>query len=200
MTEKQKQEEFLILLLPLKDRLSRYCTALTRNREDAKDLVSETILIAFRSFEKVRYKEAFLSYLFTIASRQHKYYWKKVKRYVKEFVEISENDIIDNSSPDTKLDIEILYKAINKLPVKLKETLVLFELSELKLEEIKKIQGGTLSGVKSRLRRARKQLAELLEDNPINKLSENETNYNQTKAPVNDEYLLRFSKTTELNV
>lgn len=44
----------------------------------------------------------------------------------------------------------------------MKETVILFEISGLSLEEIKKIQGGTISGVKSRLKRGRETLEILM--------------------------------------
>ena len=62
-------------------------------------------------------------------------------------------------------DIQVLYAALDKLPVKQKEAVVLFEISGFSLEEIKNIQGGTLSGAKSRVKRGREKLAILLNDN-----------------------------------
>ncbi len=46
-----REREFLELLEPVYDRLSRYALAVTRNEMDAEDLVSATVLAAF---EKVR--------------------------------------------------------------------------------------------------------------------------------------------------
>ena len=44
----------------------------------------------------------------------------------------------------------------------MRETVVLFDVSDLSLEEIRRIQGGTLSGVKMRLKRGRERLARVL--------------------------------------
>lgn len=62
----------------------------------------------------------------------------------------------------SKPDVEILYKALDKLPEKMKTTVIMYEISGLSLEEIREIQGGTLSGVKSRLVRGRTMLKEIL--------------------------------------
>ncbi len=48
------------------------------------------------------------------------------------------------------------------LPEKQREALALFEISGLSIEEVREIQGGSLSAVKMRLVRGREQLALLL--------------------------------------
>ena len=45
-------------------------------------------------------------------------------------------------------DFEIIYEKILLLPQRMGETIILFHISDLPLEEIQKIQGGSLSGVK----------------------------------------------------
>ncbi|HEX5317267.1 MAG TPA: sigma factor-like helix-turn-helix DNA-binding protein, partial [Candidatus Kapabacteria bacterium] len=50
------------------------------------------------------------------------------------------------------------------LPRRGREALVLFAISDLSIKEIQEIQGGTASGVKSRMSRARVKLKELLLD------------------------------------
>jgi RNA polymerase sigma-70 factor, ECF subfamily len=167
MTERAKKEIFLTLLEPVWQNLNGYARALTGNTEDARDLVSDTLLAAFESFEKLKDKDAFKSYLFTIARRKYKRNkWRL--RLFSSYDEYPEHEAFNFESPDTKPDIRadvgLLYKAMQKLPDKQREALALFELSGLNLQEIQKVQGGTLSGVKSRLKRAREKLAELLRE------------------------------------
>ena len=69
MDPKVKQIEFMELYEPCRESLVRFAHAMARNREDALDLVQETTLKAFDSFEKLKNKQAFKSYMFTIASR-----------------------------------------------------------------------------------------------------------------------------------
>lgn len=164
----EKQEKFLELFEPVRADLSRFAYAITQNREDAYDLVSDTVLAAYESFENIRKKEAFKSWLFTVASRLHKRNkWRR--RFFGKYDEELAQQIEDHEpAPDSNLDVQMLHSAIDKLPEKQKEAIVLFEISGFSLEEIKDFQGGTLSGVKSRLRRARKKLAELLDADPGN--------------------------------
>jgi RNA polymerase sigma-70 factor (ECF subfamily) len=59
----------------------------------------------------------------------------------------------------------VLYSALNKLKEKYREAIVLFEISGFTLDEIRDVQGGTLSGVKSRLKRGREMLEKIMLDN-----------------------------------
>jgi len=92
-----KQKQFMELYEPLHDRLARFVYSIVWNREEAKDVISETVLAAYESFEKVRNHQAFLSYLFTIASRT----WAKRARKVQMVTSLSEvhsDNIADGAS------------------------------------------------------------------------------------------------------
>ena len=66
--------------------------------------------------------------------------------------------------PDLSPDVDLLYDYLDRLPHKYREAFLLFEFSGFSLKEIQKLQGGSLSGVKSRLTRAREQLRLWLND------------------------------------
>lgn len=158
---KAKQEEFMAMLEPLHDRLNRFVRAMNYDREEAKDVVSETLMKAYESFDKLKNKETFLSYLFTIAYRTNIKYKRK-----KKFFGIFDNENTKNMAvrfdPDKNLEVEQLYRALDRLPSSQKQAVILFEISGFSIEEIAGIQGGSLSGVKSRLKRGREKLAEVL--------------------------------------
>ena len=147
---------------PLHERLSRFVHSMVWNRDDAKDVLGETVLAAYESFEKVRDHNSFLYYLFGIASRLAK---KRERR--KKFWGIFEPSkaelIISHYNSESRTAVNELYAALNKIPVKQREAITLFEISGFSIKEIAEMQGSTLSGVKSRLMRAREALAKLLE-------------------------------------
>jgi RNA polymerase sigma-70 factor (ECF subfamily) len=164
---KEKQRRFMALLLPLRDRLARFARSMARSPEDAEDLVADTMLAAFEGFDRLKTPEAFLGYLFTIASRLHRQ--RSWRRKIFDEYDQERAAMIHHrgTSPETAADILFLRNALNHLPERQRETLVLFEISGLSLEEIREVQGGSLSGVKSRLTRGRERLAELLADPPV---------------------------------
>ncbi len=67
--QRQKQNQFIELYMPVNKNISNYCRAIANNTEDAKDLLSETLKIAYEQFDQLRDKKAFKYYLFGIASR-----------------------------------------------------------------------------------------------------------------------------------
>jgi RNA polymerase sigma-70 factor (ECF subfamily) len=167
-----KQREFLALLMPVLPKLSRFCQAMCRNKhgldsDRAKDLVSETILKAYEHFDKIREPNAFLSYLFTIATRTNRL--ERVRSA--KWQPISELEIEafadERNAPDANADVAHLYGALAKLPKKQREAIVMSEITGLKLEEVASIQASSLSAVKSRVSRGRKKLAKLLGVNEV---------------------------------
>jgi RNA polymerase sigma-70 factor (ECF subfamily) len=159
--DNRSKEEFLEYLLPNRQRLSNFARAMCKNNEDAKDVIAETILSVFENWEKINEKKAFLSYMFTTATRIYRKMYKR-NRFFTLFESEQEENIPSNFATSSKYDADVLYKLLNKLPDKQKEAIVLFEISGLSLEEIQIIQGGTLSGVKTRLKRAREKLKNML--------------------------------------
>lgn len=162
MIDEKLKDEFLEYYLKYNDSLTKFVKAMTRNSSDTKDIISETVLLALENFHKLKNKQTFLSYVFTIAKRI--YIKRKWKRKIFSYIEESENyEYTSNSqSPEIDTDIKFLYDALAKLPEKMRESIVLFEISGFSLNEIQEIQGGTLSGVKSRIKRGREKLKEIL--------------------------------------
>ncbi len=168
MKEDAKQRYFLELFEPCREKLNRFAFALAKDRQDANDIVQETILKAYGALDSLKNPEAFTSFLFTIASRIHKRTgWRQ--RLFSHF-HVADDDSqpeieelqASESEPGISHDVELLYQALAKLPHKQKEAVVLFEISGLTIKEICEIQGGSIPGVKSRIQRGRKALAELL--------------------------------------
>jgi len=82
------------------------------------------------------------------------------------------NSIIDHFQNQEHLaDFEIIYKLILSLPDKVAETIILFHISDLSIQEIRKIQGGSISGVKQRLKRGREKLLSQIKESDQLKLA-----------------------------
>ena len=157
-----KQDEFLKLFEPIRDRLWRFALAMTRDRDDAEDLMSETILATYERFHTIRDPKAFTSFLFTVATRIERHRLRRAKWFGHVDREQANEIASIGNSPEDWAEAQLVREAIQSLPVKQSEAVMLFEISGFSLEEIREIQGGTLSGVKSRLRRGRRELAKKL--------------------------------------
>lgn len=161
MTEREKQEQFLALFEPVRDRLYRFARLMTADSEEARDLVGDTVLLVYEHFEQIRHREAFLSYVFTVASRLFKR--RKWRARIFDMLEDRHTARLQaREAADNRMDIQLLYDALAKLPAKQRECIVLFEILGFSIEEIRAVQGGSPSGVKTRLMRGRQTLARLL--------------------------------------
>jgi RNA polymerase sigma-70 factor, ECF subfamily len=155
-------ERFMALLDPVHDRLEHFALALTRNGEAARDIVGETILIAYERFDSLRHPEAFLSFLFTIARRVYQRRATLARR-TERLEESHWAGLHDTRlAPDASADIRAVYEALDELPEPQREAVILFEILGLSMSEIREIQGGTLVAVKVRISRGRKRLAKIL--------------------------------------
>lgn len=160
----EKKKLFLSLYLPVNDRLSRYVHSLVYDREDARDLISETVATAFASLHMLRDHQAFLGYVFGIASRLIRQRERR-KRLFDFFSKREQRQPHHDSSPDDgRLDMELFYLSLQKLSLKEREAIVMFELNGLSLKEIQEHQQeNSQSAIKSRLARARAKLARYMQ-------------------------------------
>ncbi len=167
LKENKKQKAFMLLYDDVHEAFSRYCSAKSYGIIEAKELASETIMRAYSSFEKLRNKEAFLGFLFGIASNIIKNALRK-KKLFSEYDETKLASVTQNGiAPGTRADIKVLYKALNCLPIKQKDALVLFEISGFSIKEIMQIQNSSESAIKQRLKRGREKLASILKSDEL---------------------------------
>lgn len=140
--------------------------ALSKNRDDAFDMMGETIAIALEKYDKIEDPSKFKFYLFGIASNLLK---KKLRKMAmkQRYDSLNQDHVFETISyPGLKKDVETLYKSINQLPEIQAECLVMYELNEFKIKEISELLSLPESTVKTNVSRARKRLIEIL--NPKN--------------------------------
>ena len=152
----------MALFDPVHGRLEHFAIALARNGETARDIVGETVLIAYEQFDDLRHPEAFLSYLFTIARRVYQRRAAAGAR-TEPLQESHWSGLRDTRlAPDVSADIGAVHAALARLPEQQREAVILFEIIGLPMKEIQAIQGGTLVAVKVRIARGRRKLAKIL--------------------------------------
>jgi RNA polymerase sigma-70 factor (ECF subfamily) len=154
-----RERRFLELLRPVHSAAERYALSLANDRDDARDLLQDAIIIVWQRFDEIRDTSAFKSYLFTVLTHCCRNAYRKRKRIVRMFD--SEDVEIASSAPlpDRTTEASLVREAMEALPQRSKEALVLFEMNDLSVEEIGRIQNSSISAVKVRLMRARKLLA-----------------------------------------
>ncbi|MFC1554791.1 sigma-70 family RNA polymerase sigma factor [candidate division KSB1 bacterium] len=166
---KEKQEEFKVEALVHMDSLYNAALKLTHNPDDAKDLVQETYLKAFKFFEQFEPGTSCKAWLFKIQKNTFiNKYRKKIKQpehvdfdTVEPFVDLikdkssGEKRDIDEQIADRYLSDEI-NEALTKLPHDFKMVLLLSDMEGFSYKEIADIMECPIGTIRSRLSRARK--------------------------------------------
>lgn len=167
------QSQFLSLYEPVHESFARFCHAKAYGLMEAEDLISESVLCALESFKKLKNDDAFLSFLFSTATN----ILNKKNRRLKFKAEYHDADAFvlkdEGIDAETRLDVAILYDALNELPSAQKEALILFEISGFSIKEVAAIQNAKLSAVKQRLKRGREALANILKSDQLRSESVN---------------------------
>ncbi len=148
------------LYKPVHTHFERFCKARAYGEMDFKDLMQETIVVAFEKLDELKNKETFLHFLFGISVRILSNSNKK--RREAQWSDSFEKRSSDFPDTDKKLEIEDLYKALGQLPEQQREALILFEISGFSIKEIAVIQESGEDAVKKRLSRGRQELAQII--------------------------------------
>ena len=148
------------LFEPVHARFERFCKARVYGQMDFRDLMQESISVAFEKFDSLNDKKAFLHFLFGISIRILANSNRKIseERWSSQYVDSQQ----DHNTAEKQLEIEDLYKALGQLPDAQREALILFEISGFSIKEIADLQESGESAVKQRLARGREQLMQVL--------------------------------------
>jgi RNA polymerase sigma-70 factor (ECF subfamily) len=153
------------LVLPHLDSAVNLARWLLRNRADAEDVVQEAMLRAYRFFESFRGGDA-RAWLLQIV-RNSCYSWLEKNRPAELAVEFDEQlHQRPGLNPETLAaqadERQRLMLALESLPPRAREVLVLRELEDCSYKEIAEIAGIPMGTVMSTLSRARERLQQAL--------------------------------------
>lgn len=165
MQQVQQRTRFEQLVLPHLDAAFNLARWLLRNRADAEDVVQEAMLRAFRFFDRFRGGDA-RAWLLQIV-RNSCYTWLEKHRPADLMTEFNEEIHRTASADPEKLAVqsnerERLMHALNSLPARPREVLVLRELEGCSYKEIAEIIGVPMGTVMSTLSRARERLQQAM--------------------------------------
>ena len=169
MAENNCPRDFEQEVLPHLDAAYNLARWLTRNDQDAQDVVQEACLRAFRFFGGFRGGEA-RAWLLRIV-RNTCYTWLQQNRPQQPTTEFDEKLVGPDPDPKALNPEEallrsdsgkVLRRALEILPTDFREVLILRELEEMSYKEISEVTGMPPGTVMSRLSRARSALRQSL--------------------------------------
>jgi RNA polymerase sigma factor (sigma-70 family) len=158
-------ELFEQMILPHLDAAYNLARWLTRNDQDAQDVVQESYLRAFRFFDGYRGGDGKAWVLAVVRNTCRT--WQLRQNRERAAVPFDESAHSGNGiAPDQEQSVVdrertgVLRTCIETLPIEFREVLVMRELEEMSYQEIADTLGVALGTVMSRLSRARKRLEE----------------------------------------
>ena len=200
LTEDERRR-FQADALPLLDSLYGAALRMTRNPQDAEDLVQETMLRAYRAFDRFEAGTNLKAWLFRILTNAYINTYRKRQREpqkvsadeVEEFdlyQELKDHGTQFEATPesivlDSLVDSDII-DAIDDLPEQFRLAVVLSDIEGFSYAEMAEIMDVPMGTVMSRLHRGRKALQkrlwELARDRGIVKGSNNSKNESNTEG------------------
>lgn len=162
--------------MPLFARLYNFAYWLTQDRSEAEDLVQDACMKALRGFASYRQGTNFRAWIFRILKNLY-----LTSRMGLGAATLSLNDDdsgaepIANGTPESilisSLDQQAIQAALEKLPVRYREVIVLCDVEEMTYQEIAETLAIPIGTVMSRLSRGRKAMRESLSEASIRSAS-----------------------------
>jgi RNA polymerase sigma-70 factor, ECF subfamily len=173
----EARERFQRDALPLLDSLYGAALRMTRNPADAEDLVQETMLRAYRAFDRFEPGTNLKAWLFRILTNAYINVYRKRKREPQKvssdeledfdlYQELKDHESSWDETPesivlDNLVDSDIL-QAIEELPEQFRLAVVLSDIEGFTYAEMAEIMDVPMGTVMSRLHRGRKALQQRL--------------------------------------
>ena len=178
MADTDLHERFTEEAMPLLDQLYGGALRMTRNPQDAEDLVQETYLKAFNAFDSFKQGTNLKAWLYRIMTNTYINSYRKKKRRPLETSadEITDHQLYTSSSHESpgleSAEVEALKsmpnsrisEALNALNEDYRMVVYYADVEGLAYKEIAEVMDIPLGTVMSRLHRGRKQLREMLKD------------------------------------
>ncbi len=155
--------------MPLFAKLYNFAHWLTQDRAAAEDLVQETYMKALRGFSSFRQGTNFRAWIYRIL--RNTFLTSQAGLKAGAFVSFDSDDEppIEPAASETpesvllaRVNLETIQNALEKLPVKFREIILLSDWEEMSYQEISETLGIPTGTVMSRLSRARRAMRELL--------------------------------------
>lgn len=168
---KNKDQESIKLLYEMHyNQVYYFAFKILRNEENAKDVLQDTFINAFKYLHTLKDESKFKSWLSKIVINccNKKYSKTKNEILIDEYTDYGMSYIIETKDKviedqiELKEDQKLVLNLIDNLTEKKKEVILLFYYNEFKIKEIAEIIECSEGTVKSRLNSAKKDLKEML--------------------------------------
>jgi RNA polymerase sigma-70 factor (ECF subfamily) len=169
-------EAFYALVQPCERGVFTAAMSILNNASDAEEVAQEAVLKAFAALPRFRRESKFSTWLIQITINEARLKLRKDRRHLYESIDEPKNDDEGEYFPKDFADWreipseelqrkqlrEALKRALDALPQKYREVLILRDIQHLSIQETAQVLGITEGSVKTRLLRARFQMRDVL--------------------------------------
>jgi RNA polymerase sigma-70 factor (ECF subfamily) len=159
-----KVEKLAILFERYQTMLYNFFLRLTGNRAASEDLVQEVFIRILKYRAGYQGENRFVVWMFQIARNAHVDFLRKKKGEVAlddQFAEAASQELLPEERFEADQEAALVRRALDKLPPKKRELLVLFRFQNLKLREIAELLDVQVGTVKVQVHRALKDLGRI---------------------------------------
>ena len=168
--QKGERDAYALLIEAYKGPVFNLVSRMTGSYSDADDLSQEIFIRAYQNLHQFNQDKKFFTWLYTLGINLIRNHLKKNSNPIDPLTEInisSASRTQENPAAEGKLLAEErmikLEKSLLKLPVDLREAIILKFYQDLTFEEVAAITGDSLSAVKMRIYRSLNQLKQLMD-------------------------------------
>lgn len=162
---KTKLEQLLIENRP---KLFNFAVSLTKDKDSARDLLSDTCLLVLKNQHKYNEKEVVISFIYTVMRNSFINEYRKTKRRPQisgiplvGCEELAMINVVGFNDGYDSIVLDDIVKQVNKLPKRLSAPMMLFY-SGYKYDEIAEMLNVNPGTIKSRIHIARTKLQETI--------------------------------------
>jgi RNA polymerase sigma-70 factor (ECF subfamily) len=144
--------------------LYNFFLRLTGNRSASEDLVQDVFFRILKYRKTYQGQSKFTVWMYQIGRNVHVDYLRKQKPELpleEQFEETASPEALPAERMDAEINIALMRKALDKLPLKKREILLLSRFQEMKYKDIAELLGCNIGSVKSIVHRAIKDLGKI---------------------------------------
>ncbi|WP_152395964.1 RNA polymerase sigma factor [Paenibacillus guangzhouensis] len=161
LSHKKFENSLIQCITEHKENIYRLAYSYVRNKEDALDIVQDSIHKAFASAGSLKNPDAIKSWFYRIVVNTALDFLRKQKR-----IQVVDEETLEAYSQGTSdsyhnIDLE---RALEELPVKYRSVVMLRYFEDLKIEEVSEVLNENINTVKTRLYQALRVLRVKLKD------------------------------------
>jgi RNA polymerase sigma-70 factor, ECF subfamily len=161
------ESAFNKIVLKYQQKIYWHARRMTGNHLDADEVVQEVLMVLYEKLKSFQFKSSLYTWIYRITSTRSLNYIKK--RQLKQAFSFDDNEAFDIKAEgdiiediDKKEKFNKLEKVLLKIPGKQREVFVLRNFEELSYEEISKITGKSVGGLKANYFHAMQKIMELM--------------------------------------